>query len=344
MALFFAHLTRAIAAAIFGDPDDLARHTAAAMPLLSAALGLYPTAWAYLLRGLALAGQARATDGDGRGALLSELDEVTRWLAARAADAPDNFLHLLRLLEAERGWAVGDFRAAVLAFDAARREVAGRQRRRPWHRALIAEHAARSISPTASNMPATTFSPRPARTTSPGARPRKSPSWAYPTLRPQPDTTALHSGDQPEDLRHPRSAVTTGSIDLLGILSASQALSSQTSIDRLHARVAEVLGALTGATGVHLLLWSKDRQAWLRPTSGGDGGGAVALSGSGREDVVPMSVLRYAMGEPLGVDDATRDDRFARDPYFTDVDCCALLALPILSRGALRLCCCRRTG
>ena len=49
---------------------------------------------------------------------------MTRWLAARAADAPDNFLHLQRLLEAERAWAVGDFRAAALAFDAARREVA----------------------------------------------------------------------------------------------------------------------------------------------------------------------------------------------------------------------------
>src|SRR6202008_4660804 len=57
------------------------------------------------------------------------------------ADAPDTFLHLLRLVEAERAWAAGDFRAAALAFDAARREVA--QRQRPWHRALIDEHAAR---------------------------------------------------------------------------------------------------------------------------------------------------------------------------------------------------------
>ena len=64
-----------------------------------------------------------------------------RWLAARAADAPDNFLHLLRLVEAERAWAIGDFRAAAFAFDAARREVARRQR--PWHGALIAERAAR---------------------------------------------------------------------------------------------------------------------------------------------------------------------------------------------------------
>jgi signal transduction histidine kinase len=49
-------------------------------------------------------------------------------------------------------------------------------------------------------------------------------------------------------------------------------------------------------------------------------------------------VLRYAQrtGEPLVVTDATDDDRFARDPYLTDLDCCSLLAVPILSRGSPR--------
>ena len=141
LALVHAHLSHATAAAIFGDPAGLERHTAAAMPLVPVLTGPYPTAVARLLRGLALAGQARDADADTRGGLLAELDEVTRWLAARAADAPDNFLHLLRLVEAERAWAAGDFRAAALAFDAARHEAA--QRQRPWHRALIAEHAAR---------------------------------------------------------------------------------------------------------------------------------------------------------------------------------------------------------
>ena len=133
------------------------------------------------------------------------------------------------------------------------------------------------------------------------------------------------------------STVTTGTIDLLGILSASQALSSETSIGRLHARVAEVLSAMTGATGVHLLLWSEDRHDWLLPAPGGDGG-TVPVSGTGHERAVPMSVLRYVQrtGEPLVVADATGDDRFARDPYFADAGCCSLLALPILSRGTLR--------
>jgi signal transduction histidine kinase len=51
-----------------------------------------------------------------------------------------------------------------------------------------------------------------------------------------------------------------------------------------------------------------------------------------------MTVLRYVQrtAEPLVVVDAARDDRFARDPYFSDSDRCSLLALPILSRGAPR--------
>jgi hypothetical protein len=92
----------------------------------------------HLLRALALAAEVTAVDGNHRGDLLAA-DEETRWLAARAADTPANFLHLLRLVEAERAWAVGDFRAAAVAFDAAQ-NVVGRRR---WHRALIAERAAR---------------------------------------------------------------------------------------------------------------------------------------------------------------------------------------------------------
>ena len=65
-ALLNAHFTRAVAAAIFGDPGALARHTAAAMPLLPAALGLYVTGVAHALRALALAAQARDSDGDER--------------------------------------------------------------------------------------------------------------------------------------------------------------------------------------------------------------------------------------------------------------------------------------
>ena len=39
LPLFFAHITRAIAAAIFDDPRDLERHTSAATALLGSRLG-----------------------------------------------------------------------------------------------------------------------------------------------------------------------------------------------------------------------------------------------------------------------------------------------------------------
>jgi signal transduction histidine kinase len=334
-ALFFAYITRAVRAAIFGDPVDLARHTAAAMPLLATVIGHYVGAVAHLLRGLALAGQAREADGDERRDLLAELDEVTRWLAARAADAPANFLHLLRLVEAERAWALGDFRTAVLAFDAARREAT--QRQRPWHRALIAERAARLYLAHGIQHAGYDLLAEARRDYFAWGAIAKVDQldWAYPFLRQPAAATADHR-DQLVDPAHRRLTVTTGMIDMVGILSASQALSSETDIDGLHARVAEVLSAMTGATGVHLLLWSDERQFWLLPALPGTGA-TISASGAGHERSLPMSLLRYVQrtGEPLVVADAIADDRFARDPYFTEMTCCSLLAVPIVSRGTL---------
>jgi signal transduction histidine kinase len=334
LALFHAHVNHAVVAAIFGDLAALTRHTAAVMPLLLNVPGLYTTAVARALRGLALAGQARETHGRERGGLLSELEEVTRWLAARAVDAPANFLHLLRLVEAERAWTDGDFHAAAIAFDAALREAARHQR--PWHRALITERAARfhlahGLEHTGYGLLAEARQQYLAW----GATAKVAQlDWAYPILRPEPDAIAAPSDGQPADLRHEHPMVTSGTIDLLGILSASQALSSETSIERLHTRVVEILSAITGATSVHLPLWSEDRQGWFPPTADSD----ASTSISGYAGEIPMSVLRYVQrtGEPLVVSDAARDDRFARDPYFSGLPCCSLLALPILSRGTLR--------
>jgi signal transduction histidine kinase len=331
LALLYAHLCHGVAAAVFSDSLGLARHSAAAMELLPAAAGFYSIAQVRVLRGLVLAEHARASGGDERAGLLSELDEVTRWLAPRAANAPDNFLHLLRLVEAERAWAVGDFRAAVLAFDAARREVGRRQR--PWHRALISEraaqfHLAHGVEQAGYDLLAHARHEYLAW----GATAKVDRlDWAYPTLH----APAAADGDS-GDLVRRHGAISTGTIDLLGILSASQALSSETSVEQLHSRVVDVLGAMTGATGVNLLLWSDERQDWLRV--GSDSRGSIAVSEPGHEDAVPMSVLRYTqrIGEPLIVADATGDDRFARDPYFTGVRACSLLAVPVFSRGALR--------
>jgi hypothetical protein len=111
------------------------------MPLLPVLPGRLPVAAVRFLRGLALAGQARAANGDERGGLLAVLDEVTRWLAERAADAPENLLHLLRLAEPEQAWAAGDLRAARWPLPPFARPPSAGGPGLALARALIAEHA-----------------------------------------------------------------------------------------------------------------------------------------------------------------------------------------------------------
>ena len=246
-------------------------------------------------------------------------------------------MHLLRLIEAERAWVAGDFRTAAVAFDAARRDAA--QRERPWHRALIDEHAgcfylAHGIEQVGYDLLAQARQ----EYTAWGATAKAAQlDWAFPALRPSADLTAEVGLGQPGDLPKRRAAVTRGTVDLLGVVSASQALSSETSIGRLYARVVQVLSAMTGATGIRLLLWSDDGGHWRLPAVENKGG-TVPVGGAGQERAAPLSVLRYVerTREPLLVADALGDDRFARDPYFADVDCCSLLAVPIVSRGMLR--------
>jgi diguanylate cyclase (GGDEF)-like protein len=331
------HITRALTAALLDDPAELDRQAAAAMPLLSAIPSTYPVAVAHVMWALALANRIRASAVGERDALVRDLDAAVDWLAGRAAEAPANFLHLLRLVEAERAWAVDDFRGAAHAFDAAQREIAARQR--PWHRALILERAARFHL---------TYGLEHAGCALLDQARQAYRAWgavvkvdqlerAHPTLRTGQETRAVRDVDSPlGELPTHRSSIMTGAIDLLGILAASQALSSQTTLEGLRAQVIDVLSAMTGATGVHLMLWNDEERGWFLPLPGD--AGAIPVDEAGRQRLVPLSAIRYAerTREPLLVSDAMRDDRFARDPYFASVESCSLLVVPILNQGRLR--------
>ncbi|MEU8081871.1 diguanylate cyclase [Catellatospora citrea] len=323
VAVSNVHVTRALAAALLDDMPALHRHIEAATALLPVNPSVYPVAQARLLRGLDLAEQARTGAPDERAARLSELDETVDWFAARTADAPVNFSHTLLLLQAERAWARGDFQTAAQSYDAAQHEVAGRGR--PWHQALALERAARFYLAHGMEVAGTSIlnSARHAYLTWGAGAKVAQLDRTHPTapwlsgLRPP-------TSGQPTDVG-PQAPVLSGTIDLLAILAASQALSSQTTLEGVRARVVDVLSEMTGATAVHLLLWDDDRQRWSVPE---------ALPGGGRP-TVPASVIRYVerTREPLVVGDATRDDRFSRDPYFAELDCCSLLVVPIASRG-----------
>ncbi|MEV0453980.1 diguanylate cyclase [Catellatospora methionotrophica] len=323
VAVSNVHVTRALGAALLDDLPALHRHIEAATALLPVNPSTYPVALARLLRGLDLAEQARTGPPDGRAARLAALDDTVAWFAARAADAPVNFAHTLLLLRAERAWAGGDFQTAAQSYDAAQHAVAARGR--PWHQALALERSARFYLAHGMQVAGTSIlhAARQAyhawgATAKVAQLDRTHPTAPWLSgLRPP------TSGQVPD--AGPQVPLLSGTIDLLAILAASQALSSQTTFDGVRARVVDVLSEMTGATAVHLLLWDDERQRWSVPATPPDSG----------RPAVPASVIRYVerTREPLVVGDATRDDRFSRDPYFAELDCCSLLVVPIVNRG-----------
>jgi signal transduction histidine kinase len=267
--------------------------------------------------------------------MLAQLRAARDWLAARAADQPENFLHLLHLVDGERAWALGDPWAAASAFDAAVQAVEARHR--PWHRALISERAGlfhlahglghagrRLLTDARDGYAAWGAAAKVARMQQEHEFLRDGP----------PRTQARGSMDNRRSVRG-SSAFSSDALDMVGVLRASQALSSETSLERLSARVSEVLESLSGATKVLVLSWH-DAQWWLLAAAPGEA--AIAVADAVQRRLLPLSAFAYAerTGQALIVDDAVADDRFARDPYFAGVPLCALLVAPIASQGATR--------
>lgn len=327
------HVTRGLAAAVFGDLQALARSASSAMAS-GARQTNYRAACAHLLQGLALAQRLQAGGAPDAPALAAELDTCCAWMAARAEDAPGNYLYMQHWLEAERAWAQGEGWEATRLFNIALGEVAAS--RRPLHHALMLERCA--LLQAGEGMHE--FSAQLLVDATQGYR-----AWGasakveqllarHESLRPRQSLPTKRDGRR-------STGVSSEQIDMLAILRASQALSSETSLDRLQASVNQLLISLTGATRVTLVLRGDDAEQWsLPPAPGQDGPGAqaVPVQVAAAERRLPFSAFRYAQRtrEPLLVEDATVDDRFAADHYFTGMERCSLLAVPIQSQGDLR--------
>jgi PAS domain S-box-containing protein len=336
---------KAIATAIFWKPAELAQHTRAAMGSLPYMPGLSSSATIHLLHALALADQAKASDPAQRTDVLVEFDGSRDWLAARALDTPDTFGYQVNWLDAERAWAIGDDAAATETFNMALKDVT--RRCRPWHAAIITERAGRFQLERGLEYAGWLLLAQ--------ARTRYQQWGATAKVRdldrefPHLTSTglALAAGSSTSLGAGPGSiggsthtvTVSAESIDLMAVLQASQALSSETNLDRLRSQVVEVLTAMTGATSVRLLLRNPDAQAWFLPSSDGpDGDTTLRVEDAGRQGLICLSAFRYAERtlQPLLVPDALSDDRFSRDPYLNGVDRCSLLVVPVLSRGTPR--------
>jgi signal transduction histidine kinase/predicted ATPase len=318
-------------ALILGDGATLAKF--ADTPLQPTAIGNYTVFHMHLFVALARAWQLQGKSAANEAQAAGQLGSSLQWLGARALEQPYNFLHLLRLVQAEQSWALGDFAAAALRFDEALGEAGLRPR--AWHRALITEraglfHLARGLNHAGRGLLM-------------DARDQYSEWGAEAKVSEMQREHAFFAAPPRGGERAPRSSRGTGkssgnisadTLDLLGVLRASQLLSSETSMHRLAARVSDVLAALSGATRV--LVFSRQDGQWSLLTPYATQA-SVPLAEASEMGLLPVSVFSYVerIGELLRVDDAAMDDRFARDPYFAGTGHCSLLAVPIAGQGGL---------
>jgi diguanylate cyclase (GGDEF)-like protein len=323
------HLFRALCAALFDDGPGLLRHATAAMPLLARSPGYYITAIGRVLHALALARHAADCVGDEQAAALEGFDIQRQWLAARAADAPHNFGHLLTLLDAERAWAIDDIWLAGATFHTAMAQAA--QRARPWHRALITERA--GLFHLALGMETR------ARPLLDAARALYEAWGAAGKVRQMvADHAFLRTGSVLREgrLRSTSATISDHAVDVTAVLRASQVLSSQTSLQAITTELSNVLGGMAGATSVDLLVRTEDDKNWYVAGKPDASGERVGLTQAAAAGLLPLSPVRYVerTGERLVLEDALRDERFAGDPCWVGMDQCSLLVLPIHKRGA----------
>ncbi|HVZ44271.1 MAG TPA: AAA family ATPase [Ramlibacter sp.] len=335
---FWADFNHALLALLSGDAAALERHSARMQAVLKVSpASAYRTTHVHAFSAIAHAWRLRegGLDGGEAAAALAGLASGRDWLAARAADQPDNFLHLLRVVEAEEAWARGDLWQAAAAFDAAVLEA--RTRERPWHRAVITERAglfylSRGMAGAGRGLLASARDEYRAW----GARGKVEQLHGNHDFLRLTDAAARATRASGSTLTASNSnSVSSEALDLMGVLRASQALSSETGLERLAARVTEVLAALSGATKVMVLSRHDGQWRLLAPASGES---PIPLAQAASEGLLPLSAFDYAdrTGEALVVDDASHDDRFARDPYFAGATPCSLLAAPIQGQGAVR--------
>lgn len=326
MARCYFHAYRALSALLFNDREALIFHADAAATLTPYIVGFYPTALVNFLHSFSLLEKLNDAPDAMRETLLLHVGQNQIWLGARAADSPMNFAYLHDLIEAYRFDRLGQPWSALQSFEQAMRWST--EQRHGWQLALIMEHAGTCyLRHGLESCGRHLLNKALKRYQLWGASGKTNAMLAaYPFL-----DLVRHHGTTTR-------SVNSDTIDLEALLRASQALASEISLTSLTDRLVTLIGQLTGATDVRFLLLD-DAEGW-------------SLEG-GLRDQQPLERMSLAMAverqllparswhlfqkirEPLISEDAVSDSRFIGDLYFTDLQYCSLLALPILTHGTV---------
>ena len=311
MAACYHHMTRALAACLLDDQEAHTQHAESAARLAPYITGFYPTALINVLESLALI--ARLRSGHGGTGLMERVAANQQWLAARAADAPQNFAHLHDLVEAERLSAAGRGTEALPLYERAIRRA--KAHRRPWNAALAAEKAARCYLAL--------------ELEEAGRRVLEEARSLYAAWGATRKCTALEA-------EFPFLRSVRGWREMQPLLAATQQLAFIRSVPRLAETTAEIVRELSGATDVQILALD-ERDRWMLEAgyAGGEQLSRQTAEEAEHSGLVSAAVFRSGirLKEPLLSEDAAADTRFAADPRFRGADRCALLGVPVISRN-----------
>ncbi|MFN4237222.1 MAG: response regulator [Vogesella sp.] len=119
-------------------------------------------------------------------------------------------------------------------------------------------------------------------------------------------------------------------LDLASILKATRALSGELGLERVLARLLDIVRENTGAQFARLLLQYQDH--WLLEQ--GAGKPEPVLLDARQHPLLPLSLVRYVIrsGETLLEDDLVHSQRFNHDPYVEQHQPSSVLCLPILRK------------
>jgi len=295
-------------------------------PVLDVVRMSYVAVWAQLGTAMGHAARLRREGVSADG--LASLTRAIAWLERRAADAPGNFAAVRDLALAERAWALDDSAAAAALFAAALQsgEACG-----IWHRALIGERAGLfnlALGDAARGRELLRGSRAAYAHWGAEAKVRQL-EQAHSFLAPGAGAVKARAQD-------PRGPPSLEPLDTVAILQASQALSTETSLAGLTARVEELLKSLAGAVQVQLAWWDDVAREWFTRAPGVDD--RLTVDKAARQGRLCLPVFHYVRrtGETLLLPDAARDERFKQDAYLAGGGPCSMLAMPIRTKSTVR--------
>jgi predicted ATPase/serine phosphatase RsbU (regulator of sigma subunit) len=320
------HVFRAITFYLGGDFEAAAAEAeaAAAIPVL----GSFLIAEQCFYGALALAGCLRATtDEAARARLLAALRESEERLRAWAAAGPANFAARHALVAAELAAITG---AADDALDGYERAIAlATESGAVHHQAIAADLGARFHLERGRE--------RLARVYQADAR------YSYGRWGAAPELDEVRAdGGVRRTTTTSASSSKSEQIDILTVMRASQAISTEIVLPKLLATLMRIVIEQAGAEIGHLLL-VRDGELWVEAAAGGESGGPwqrIRFDGEPAgavADLAPRSVIAYAQRtrKTVLLASAQRGHIFSADPYFAARRPRSVLCVPMLRGGQL---------